>query len=553
MSTNNTRQVSLVIAFITAVTTLFFAITSVSFAAGGGDTDRPTVCVSGFVINHRENPVDGARFDPQLTVYAIGYSAADASELPDVAAQFADPEALSTLASSAEASGVIVATAPVGTNGSYEFKDLPAGYYYIFALPLPADWDGIVPAAGRGSIAFTNWTQLVEKKGCYDVLFKIRRWFDVTVLKWEELQNGAVQPGNGWTITATPQGDPWAVKRTGKTDASGGVVLSLTPGTWQIAETIKSGWTPVTPASVSITLDQYAPPGAVDPVIFKNREPVCYASITVEKNGLGTDANGGQVWLGPLAGWQITLSRPDGAMAAVTRTTDGTGKTTFSNLRPGVYNVTETVQPGWEAVSPNPQQVIIRDCENARVLFENLEVVGKLQISGTKYFRAWVPPYQGVTVGLSGWGITATLKGSNPAVYVTTTTDALGNYSFSEPTLAAAGMAIPGATITVCEEKRDHWIPVSPVCVDVKFPYPVPVDYKGVKVNFTNVQDPPLPGASTGGATSTATCAVGYTVRAGDNLSSIAAANGTTVRALTQLNGLANPNMIRAGQTLCIQ
>jgi LysM repeat protein len=42
-------------------------------------------------------------------------------------------------------------------------------------------------------------------------------------------------------------------------------------------------------------------------------------------------------------------------------------------------------------------------------------------------------------------------------------------------------------------------------------------------------------------------------VRAGDNLSSIAAANGTTVSALAQLNGLANPNMIRAGQTLCIQ
>jgi len=550
---NKSRKLMLVLALV-AVLAMLTAMAGTALAGGDQPTsDGKTVCVSGFVINHRENPVDGTKFDPQLTVYAIGYSAADASELPDVAAQFADPEALSTLASSAEASGVIVATAPVGTNGSYEFKDLPAGYYYIFALPLPADWDGIVPAAGRGSIAFTNWTQLVEKKGCYDVLFKIRRWFDVTVLKWEELQNGAVQPGSGWTITATPQGDPWAVKRTGKTDASGGVVLSLTPGTWQIAETIKSGWTPVTPASVSITLDQYAPPGAVDPVIFKNREPVCYASITVEKNGLGTDANGGQVWLGPLAGWQITLSRPDGAMAAVTRTTDGTGKTTFSNLRPGVYNVTETVQPGWEAVSPNPQQVIIRDCESARVLFENLEVVGKLQISGTKYFRAWVPPYQGVTVGLSGWGITATLKGSNPAVYVTTTTDALGNYSFSEPTLAAAGMAIPGATITVCEEQRDHWIPVSPVCVDVRFPYPVPVDYKGVKVNFTNVQDPPLPGASTGGATSTATCAVGYTVRAGDNLSSIAAANGTTVRALAQLNGLANPNMIRAGQTLCIQ
>ncbi len=160
------------------------------------------------------------------------------------------------------------------------------------------------------------------------------------------------------------------------------------------------------------------------------------------------------------------------------------------------------MQPGWVAVSPNPQQVIIRDCENARVLFENLEVVGKLQISGTKFFRAWVPPYQGKTVGLSGWGITATLKGTNPAVFVTTVTDALGNYSFSQATLEAAGMAIPGATITVCEEQRDHWIAVSPVCVDVKFPYPVPVDYPGAKVNFTNVQDPPLPGAGISGGSS---------------------------------------------------
>jgi hypothetical protein len=375
------------------------------------------------------------------------------------------------------------------------------------------------------------------------------------VLKWEELRDGSVQRGEGWTMTATPQGDPWAVKDSGDTDASGGVVLQLTPGKWLIAETVKSGWTPVTPSSVYITLDQYAPPGAGDPVIFKNLEPVCHATITVEKNGLGTDANGGQVWLGPLAGWHITLSRPDGAMAPVTLATDGTGKVVFKNLKPGVYQVKETVQPGWEAVSPNPQQVIITDCEDARVLFENLEVVGKLQISGTKYFRAWVPPYQGKTVGLSGWAITATLKGTDPAVFVTTVTDALGNYSFSEATLEAAGMAIPGATITVCEEKRDHWIPVSPVCVDVHFPYPVPVDYKGVKVNFTNVQDPPLPGASisSGSSANAASCGLAYTVRAGDNLSRIAAANGTSVSALVQLNGLANPNMIRSGQTLCIQ
>ena len=366
--------------------------------------------------------------------------------------------------------------------------------------------------------------------------------------------DGTVQPGEGWTITATPQGDPWAVAQTVTTDATGTAVVKLTPGKWLIKETVQSGWTPVTPSQVYLTLDQYGAPGATDPVVFKNREPVCYATITVEKNGLGTDANGGTVWLGPLAGWQITLSRPDGKIYPVTMTTDGSGKVTFKNLIPGVYSVKEAVQAGWEAISPNPQIVVIRDCENARVLFENLEVAGKLQISGTKFFRAWVPPYQGQTVGLSGWGITATLKGTNPAVYVTTTTDALGNYTFSQATLQGAGMAIPGATITVCEEQRDHWIAVTATCVDVMFPYPVPSTYAGATVNFTNVQDPPLPGATVPAiSASSANCAVSYTVKRGDSLSAIAQANGTSVSALTQLNGLANPNMIRAGQTLCVQ
>jgi hypothetical protein len=556
-------KLMLVLALVAALAMLM-AMAGVSFAGGDEPPQNgPTVCVSGYVINHREQPVDGTKFfdengDP-YPIYVVAFmwvgeeeaAATDLTAIPDA-------EALRALASGAEAAGgwQLVDYVPVGADGSYKFESLPAGEEFVFGLPMPnQDWDGIVPVAPRDGVAWTEVTVLDEKKGCYDVLFKIRRWFDVTVLKWEELRDGTVQRGKEWTMTATPQGDPWAVKKSGKTDASGGVVLQLTPGKWLIAETIKSGWSPVTPSSVYITLDQYAPPGAGDPVVFKNLEPVCYATITVEKSGFGTNDKGNEEWLGPLAGWHITLSRPDGAMAPITMATDGTGKVVFNNLKPGVYHVKETLQPGWEAISDNPQQVIITDCENERVLFENLEVVGKLQISGTKFFRAWVPPYQGKTVGLSGWVITATLKGtSNPTVQISTVTDALGNYSFSEADLEAAGMAISGATITVCEEERDHWIPVSPVCVDVHFPYPVPVDYPGAKVNFTNVQDPPLPGyGSSGGSVNTATCAVTHTVRAGDNLSSIAAANGTSVSALAQLNGIANPNMIRAGQTLCIR
>lgn len=49
------------------------------------------------------------------------------------------------------------------------------------------------------------------------------------------------------------------------------------------------------------------------------------------------------------------------------------------------------------------------------------------------------------------------------------------------------------------------------------------------------------------------TGSVYYTVRAGDNLSAIAARYGTSYQAIAALNGLANPNLIYAGQTLKIK
>ncbi len=259
MSTNNNRQVTLVIALVTALTALF-TITSVSFAGSGDGTKRQTVCVSGYVINHREQPVDGTQFDPQLRIYAFAQRANDMASLPDLEADVQTLDALEMLSASTtlvegdtEVDGAMRwPAATVGSNGSYQFSSLRAGYYYRFALPLPnGDWDSIVPEAPRGGIVWTPWTKLDEQGStCYNVLFKIRRWFDVTILKWEEQRNGAVQPGEGWTMTATPQGDPWGIKTSGTTDASGGVVLSMTPGKWLIAETIKSGWTPITPASV---------------------------------------------------------------------------------------------------------------------------------------------------------------------------------------------------------------------------------------------------------------------------------------------------------------
>ena len=52
---------------------------------------------------------------------------------------------------------------------------------------------------------------------------------------------------------------------------------------------------------------------------------------------------------------------------------------------------------------------------------------------------------------------------------------------------------------------------------------------------------------------SASTGSIYYTVRAGDNLSAIASRYGTSYQSIAALNGLANPNLIYAGQTLKIK
>lgn len=513
--TGKSRKFSVMFA-VAAAMVMLMVFAGAASAGGDTPTKGPYICVDGYVINHREMPVNGTKTEPPLVVEAV------------------------------DSTGAAVPM-NVDANGYFKFKELAPGDYN-FRLPLPTDWDGIVPKADRGGVAETGVTTFKEKDGCYRIVFKIRRLFDVTVIKWEELLDGTVRPGVDWQITFTPQGDPFVKAQTKNTDQSGGAVFTVTPGTWTVSEKVKNGWKPITPPSVKLVLDQYAPPGAMDPVVFKNLQPPCKSTIVVEKNGLGKDANGGQVWLGPLAGWSVTVARADNTMTPITKVTDATGKATFENLPPGVYKVSEVVQVGWKAISDNPQTVVHQDCETTRVLFENEEITGQLRIYGYKLFKAWEKPYAGHLVGLAGWKITAKLVGTD--VMTETVTNGLGYYEFSQDTLKAAGMGFPGATIQVCEEDRDNWIHVTPKCVNVKFPYPVPADYTGVKVNFTNVQDPPLPG--TGGAAPSGSCAASHTVRGGENLSGIAARYGSSVSAIAQANGISNPNLIRAGQTLCI-
>ncbi len=157
---------------------LLMVVMLAGFASAGS---ADTVCVTGYVINHREIVVDGTEFTPTLRVEAVNASGQSV---------FAD----------------------VDKSGYFKFEKLPVGDYN-FRMQLPEGWDGIVPTTERGGIAETGVTKLEKKSDCYRIVFKIRRLFDITVIKWEELLNVTVQPGVDWEITATPVGTPSSKRR----------------------------------------------------------------------------------------------------------------------------------------------------------------------------------------------------------------------------------------------------------------------------------------------------------------------------------------------------
>ncbi len=212
--------------------------------ASAGSNTGDTACATGYVINHREIVMDGTKFTPPLVVEAVPVGGAS---------YFAN----------------------VDSNGYLKFDNLPVGDY-SFRMQLPEGWDGLVPTTVLNGVAETGVTKLKKLKkheDCYRIVFKIRRLFDLTVIKWEELLDATVQPGEDWEITATPVGDPYAHPQTVTTGSGGQAHVVLTPGCWIISEKVKAGWIPVTPWQVTICLDQYDPPGTISPVIFKNREP----------------------------------------------------------------------------------------------------------------------------------------------------------------------------------------------------------------------------------------------------------------------------------------
>jgi hypothetical protein len=193
-----------------------------------------------------------------------------------------------------------------------------------------------------------------------------------------------------------------------------------------------------------------------------------------------------------------------------------------------------------------------------------------------------------LTFSINGMSYTGQADGWNEAVHMFTSDPvAPGNYRMSvgiDPTGAVPPIGSPPPSTVVWSEPvmdYDKWVPLS-VSAAAAGPA-VTVYAKGqpewsVKHNDSFWEDaclrvgtfaptgtgaaavapkapvvaPIAPVPATSAAAPSGACRLRYTVKGGDTVSAIAAANGSTTAAIAGASKLANPSRINVGQVLCI-
>jgi serine-aspartate repeat-containing protein C/D/E len=153
-------------------------------------------------------------------------------------------------------------------------------------------------------------------------------------------------------------------------------------------------------------------------------------------NGNGTQDKGET----GLAGWTITLTKPDASVITTTTAADGTYS--FPNLADGTYTVAETMQDGWIQTMPSTGTYAVTITSGAVITgqdFGNFKLGG---IHGMKFNDLNGDGIKDTSEpGLPDWTIMLTKP--DGSVIATTTTAADGTYNFTN---LAAGTYVVGET-----------------------------------------------------------------------------------------------------------
>lgn len=394
-------------------------------------------------------------------------------------------------------------TAVTDWEGKCRFDNLVPGTWTV----EEEDKTGWVPAPGQTSEKTVELESPRTPGACESVTFVNQQVQGACIyaLKLDSARN----PVAGWQMTVK-RDDGTQPSLTKTTDSSGyATFCGLALGDWTVEEESKDWWRPVGPAVQHVELTER---GSYEVVVFENEPLGCIDGYKINHLDQG------------LPGWTV-VARNQETGEEHTAVTDEHGYFRFMGLGLGTWTVSETLQTGWEPVTPPELQVEVAEpfkCEHVRFKNETefacLDVFKRDSADGA---------------GLPGWEITVhPAYGGDP---IAGTTDGTGHVRFN-------GLA-PG-TYDVSEEMQEEWVAVTPTSQRVT----LQATGSCRVITFENRQetDPqPEPDPPGGG------CRAYHRVRWGDTLFSIARWYGTTVAALRQANGLYY-NTIWAGQTLCI-
>jgi LysM repeat protein len=371
-------------------------------AAGGKDggamADPPVVgqggtCISGYVIDTYHQP-QGAGWTIRVTL-----------------------------------EGGTAQTKTIDAKGAFKFEKLGAGTYLV-ELDVPAGWQPFTPAAFKVTLSGAG-------TGCAEVRMKLEAQPCLEIVKLDaDGKMGFAQPVGipGWGITAASK----LATVNGVTDGQGRLrFTNLATGIWTVTEESRVGWIPAPGSAIQQRITLIAPrvPGGCQTVQFVNKQvhTGCIQVIKVDTAGK------------PLAGWKISLSRPDGTQASISKVTNSAGIATFDGLALGEWRVKEEVQPNWRTVGAAETVINLNTpgrCVN--ITFKN-EALGC--VAGYKINH--------LDQGLAGW----TIKARNAAgEEYTTVTDKNGFFQFHQLSIG---------TWTLSEEPQQGWEAVTPAEFDV--------------------------------------------------------------------------------------
>ena len=338
----------------------------------------------------------------------------------------------------------VMGSGVTGSDGTYSFSFTSYVNQVIVAEETQDGWTQTLP------MPLGYYT--VDLPGsASDLDFGNYKYGAIEGMKYEDMNNNGVhdedEPGlEGWTIKLTPL-NPVGPVMTYLTNPDGTYSFTdLVPGEYFVEELPQTNWSKSEPAAAGYTVT-ISTSGQTELLNFGNwRLGALYGMKFRDVNGNGVK-DAGELGMG---GWTITLN-PGG----ITTVTAPDGTYAFSNLVPGIYELTETMKPGWWQTLPGDtgiQEVFVRSGENlGSVDFGNFQL-GK--IVGAKYNdrnkNKRYDPTLG-EAGLQGWRIQLINLQNGQQQY--TTTGAGGLYEFAD--------LKPGRYL-VREVLQPKWIPSNP-------------------------------------------------------------------------------------------